>query len=177
MLKATLRRPQVNKAFRTILVLVLSLSVCAAAFANGTSEQGKPMAKGAKVKIGLSFSDFATERWPNEAALLTKLGYDKGAQVISQVANHDEKLQNDQIENMVLQGVNALIIVAENGDSAATAAAAAHDAGVKVIAYDRLIKTPKIDAYISFDNVEVGRSQARGVLAVRDNGNFVLRGG
>jgi hypothetical protein len=34
------------------------------------------------------------------AALLTKLGYDKGAQVISQVANYDEKPQNDQIENI-----------------------------------------------------------------------------
>ncbi len=133
--------------------------------------------KGAKIKIGLSFSDFATERWPNEAVLLTKLGYDKGAQVVFQVANHDEKLQNDQIENMVAQGVKALIIVAENGDTIAPAAAAAHDAGVKVIAYDRLIKTPKIDAYISFDSVEVGRAQARGVLAVRDSGSFVLLGG
>lgn len=85
--------------------------------------------KGAKIKIGLSFSDFATERWPNEAVLLTKLGYDSGAQVVFQVANHDEKLQNDQIENMVIQGVKALIIVAENGTTVATAAADAHDAG------------------------------------------------
>jgi D-xylose transport system substrate-binding protein len=133
--------------------------------------------KGAKIKIGLSFSDFATERWPNEAVLLTRLGYEKGAQVIFQVANHDEKLQNEQIENMVIQGVKALIIVAENGDTVAAAAADAHEAGVKVIAYDRLIKTPKIDAYISFDNVEVGRAQARGVLAARNTGNFVLLGG
>ena len=133
--------------------------------------------KGAKIKIGLSFSDFTTERWPNEAVLLTKLGYDKGAQVVFQVANHDEKLQNEQIENMVLQGVKALIIVAENGDTAADAAAAAHNAGVKVIAYDRLIKTSKIDAYITFDSVEVGRAQARGVLAARNSGNFVLLGG
>jgi D-xylose transport system substrate-binding protein len=156
----------------TLLVLALALCVGFTAFAAG----GKEKAKG-PIKIGLSFSDFATERWPVEQALLTKLAYEKGAQVISQVANHDEKLQNDQIDNMVLQGVNVLIIVAENGDSCATAAAAAHDAGVKVIAYDRLIKTPKIDAYISFDNVEVGRSQARGVLKMRDNGNFVLLGG
>ena len=167
-----------KRAFLTIIVLALALSVCAVAFASGGSESGgKAIAKGAKIKIGLSFSDFATERWPVEQALLTKLGFDKGAQVISQVANHDEKLQNDQIENMVLQGVNVMIIVAENGDSAATAAAAAHDAGVKVIAYDRLIKSPKIDAYISFDNTEVGRQQAQGVLKVKNSGNFVLLGG
>jgi D-xylose transport system substrate-binding protein len=161
-----------KRVLLTLLVLVLALAVGLTMFSCG-----KKGAKGGKMKIGLSFSDFATERWPVEQALLTKLAYAKGAQVISQVANHDEKLQNDQIDNMVLQGVNALIIVAENGDSCATAAASAHDAGVKVIAYDRLIKTPKIDAYISFDNVEVGRAQARGVLKVRDNGNFVLLGG
>jgi len=160
-----------------ILVLVLALLLCFGVnlFAGGSSEAKK--AKSGAVKIGLSFSDFATERWPVEQALLTKLAYAKGAQVISQVANHDAKLQNDQIDNMVLQGVDVLIIVAEDGDACATAAASAHDAGVKVIAYDRLIKTPKIDAYISFDNVEVGRAQARGVTAVKNSGNFVLLGG
>jgi D-xylose transport system substrate-binding protein len=156
----------------TLIVLVLAVCLCGLTVMSCAKAKGK-----GGVKIGLSFSDFATERWPVEQALLTKLAYAQGAQVISQVANHDEKLQNDQIDNMVLQGVNALIIVAENGDSCATAAAAAHDAGVKVIAYDRLIKTPKIDAYISFDNVEVGRAQARGVLAVKNKGNFVLLGG
>ena len=160
------RRVQVKSAMRVILLFACVLAIAAC----------QP-SKGAKIKIGLSFSDFATERWPNEAVLLTKLGYDSGAQVVFQVANHDEKLQNDQIENMVFQGVRALIIVAENGDKTASAAAAAHDAGVKVIAYDRLIKTPKIDAYVSFDNVEVGRAQARGVLAARNTGNFVLLGG
>ena len=159
---------------RIVTLIVLVLALCMVGLT--VMSCGKAKAKGG-IKIGLSFSDFATERWPVEQALLTKLAYEKGAQVISQVANHDEKLQNDQIDNMVLQGVNALIIVAENGDSCATAAAAAHDAGVKVIAYDRLIKTPKIDAYISFDNVEVGRSQARGVLKIKNKGNFVLLGG
>jgi D-xylose transport system substrate-binding protein len=157
------------KKFATVLLAV------AMVFAVATNLTAAPK-KGA-IKIGLSFSDFATERWPQEAALMTKLAFAKGVQVISQVANHDAKLQNDQIDNMVLQGVNVLIIIAEDGDSVATAAAAAHDAGVAVIAYDRLIKTPKIDAYISFDNREVGRAQGRGVTAVVGKGNFVMLGG
>jgi D-xylose transport system substrate-binding protein len=166
----------VKLPIRTLLILAAAVSIGAYAFAGGIPEKGAA-ARGARMKIGLSFSDFTTERWPIEAALITKLGYDRGVQVIVQVANHDEKLQNDQIQNMVLLGVNALIIIAENGDAAAPAAAAAHDVGVKVIAYDRLIKSPKIDAYISFDNVEVGRAQARGVLAAVNSGNFVLLGG
>lgn len=118
----------------------------------------------AKVKVGLSFSDFETERWPNENKLMTKLLQDKGYDVISQQANHDPKLQNDQIENMITQGVKAVIVIAQDGDATATAAASAAKAGVKVIAYDRLIKSTDIAAYLSFNNVEVGRQQAAGVL-------------
>jgi D-xylose transport system substrate-binding protein len=117
-----------------------------------------------KIKVGLSFSDYATERWPIEAAQMTQLLQKKGYEVISQEADHDVKLQSDQIDNMVAQGVKGLIIVAEDGAAAVTPVEKAAAAGVKVIAYDRLIKTDKISAYLSFDNVEVGRQQALGVL-------------
>jgi D-xylose transport system substrate-binding protein len=65
---------------------------------------------------------------------------------------------------MVTQGVKGLIVVAEDGDAIVTSVDKAAAAGVKVIAYDRLIKTSKIAAYLSFDNVEVGRQQALGVM-------------
>jgi len=117
-----------------------------------------------KIKVGLSFSDFATERWKNEQVLMQALLEEKGYEVVWQEANHDVKLQNDQIENMVAQGAKAVIVVAEDGDAAATAADAAAEEGVLVIAYDRLIKSTSIAAYVSFNNVEVGRQQALGVL-------------
>ena len=88
--------------------------------------------------------------------------------MVWQEANHDVKLQNDQIDNMVTQGAKALIVIAEDGDAAATAVDKAAQAGVKVIAYDRLIKIPNIAGYISFNNVEVGRQQALGVLKALD---------
>jgi flagellin-like protein len=69
---------------------------------------------GGKTKVGLSFSDFATERWKNEEVLMRGLLEDKGYEVLSQEANHDVKLQNDQIDNMVAQGVKALIVIAED---------------------------------------------------------------
>ena len=121
-------------------------------------------AAGEKIKVGLSFSDFATERWKGEQVLMEKLLKDKGYDVVWQEANHDVKLQNDQIDNMVTQGAKALIVIAEDGDAAATAVDKAVAAGVKVIAYDRLIKSTGISAYISFNNTEVGRNQAEGVV-------------
>jgi D-xylose transport system substrate-binding protein len=105
------------------------------------------------------------------------LAEEQGAKVVSQVANHDSKLQNDQIENMALQGVDVIIIVAEDGAAAASAVESVAQDGIPCIAYDRLIKTDKLAAYISFDNVEVGRTQARGVLKKVDKGNFVMLGG
>jgi len=131
----------------------------------------------APIKIGASFSEFDIERWPREAALMTDLARKAGAQLIVQVANHDVKLQNDQIENMVLQGVDVIIILAEDGAAAATAVDQAAKAGVPCIAYDRLIKSSNLSCYISFDNVEVGRTQARGILKVKDSGKFILLGG
>jgi len=130
-----------------------------------------------KVKLGLSFSDFQTERWPVEAKLLEDLAKKAGMDVVTQVADHDAKVQNDQIENMVGQGCKVIIIIAEDGAAAATAVDKAAAEGVKCIAYDRLIKSAKLACYISFDNVEVGRAQGRGVTAVVNKGNFVLLGG
>src|SRR5512142_1262114 len=141
-----------------VLVTIIALVVIAAMVLPGCAP------KNTKVKVGLSFSDFATERWKNESDLMTKLLNAKGYDVISQEANHDVKLQNDQIDNMVAQGVKGLIVIAEDGAAAATAVDKAAAAGVKVIAYDRLIKTKSISAYLSFDNVEVGRQEALGVM-------------
>ncbi len=147
-----------SKRTRSVVSILILCALLLPLFGcNGGGKSGKTI-------IGLSFSDFATERWKTEEQLLTKLLNEKGYQVISQEANHDVKQQNDQIDNMVTQGAKVIIVVAEDGDAAATAATKAAAAGVKVIAYDRLIKSPDIAAYISFNNVEVGRQQALGVM-------------
>jgi D-xylose transport system substrate-binding protein len=143
-----------------ILMAIFSLMVIASMVLAGCGAT----AAGGKTKVGLSFSDFATERWKNEDTLMRKLLEEKGYEVISQEANHDVKLQNDQIDNMVAQGIKGLIVIAEDGAAAVTSVDKAAAAGVKVIAYDRLIKTKSISAYLSFDNVEVGRQQALGVM-------------
>jgi D-xylose transport system substrate-binding protein len=109
--------------------------------------------------------------------LITKIAEDKGYKVITQVANHDAKLQNDQIENLIIQGVDVLIICPEDGDASATAVDSAYEAGIPVISYCRLIKSPKVAAHITFDNWGVGRAQAEAVIDAVPNGKFVLLGG
>ncbi len=148
-----------QRIFTTIFTLLMVFSLLVAC-----APSGGTTTTGGKVKVGLSFSDFATERWKNEEVLMRGLLEDLGYEVISQEAAHDVKLQNDQIDNMVAQGIKGLIVIAEDGDAAVTSVDKAADAGVVVIAYDRLIKTPKIAAYLSFNNTEVGRQEALGVM-------------
>jgi D-xylose transport system substrate-binding protein len=115
------------------------------------------------VKIGLSFSDYQTARWKIEADLMSKALQDKGYETMVTEANHDPKLQNDQIDNMVAQGAKGIIVVAEDADAAATSVNKAVDAGVKVISYDRLIHSTKV-VYMTFDNTLVGVNEADGVV-------------
>ena len=170
---------KITKLFGLLIMAGLLISACAPAAVAPAAEE--PAAEAPAVEeavveektiVGLSFSDFATERWKNEEILMRELLEAKGYEVVSQEANHDAKMQNDQIDNMVTQGAKVIIVVAEDGAAAATAVESAAAAGVKVIAYDRLIKTPEIAAYLSFNNVAVGTNQAEGVMTALDIENW-----
>jgi D-xylose transport system substrate-binding protein len=123
---------------------------------------------GPPVTVGLAFPDLESERWKKEEALLTILLEEKGYEVISVVANQDARLQADQVDNLVSEGVKAIIIVPVDGDALVPAVERAIAENVKVLAYDRLIKSAKLSAYLSFDNREAGRLQARALLDALD---------
>src|SRR4051812_45315596 len=114
-----------------------------------------------RVKIGLSMDTLKEERWQRDRDIFTARARELGAEVLVQAANSDDALQNSQAENLLTQGVDVLVVVPHNGKSAATIVESAHKAGVKVIAYDRLITDSDVDLYVSFDNVKVGEMQAQ----------------
>ncbi len=180
-----MNRFKISKLLGLLVLGGLLITACAPkpaapATTDGQPTKSAPAAPAATAAessiIGLSFSDYATERWPVEEALMRKLLEEKGYTVISQEANHDVKLQNDQIDNMVTQGAKVIIVIAEDGAAAATAVASAAAAGVKVIAYDRLIKDPGIAAYISFNNTQVGVNEADGVMIALNMDNWDTAG-
>jgi D-xylose transport system substrate-binding protein len=150
-----------SRQFTRLIVAVLALVTIVSLFGIAPAA---PVRAQAKVVVGLSFSDFETPRWKVEdvimKAALQQLGYD----VVDQQANHDPKTQNDQIATMITQGAKAIIIVAQDASAAATAVDDAKKSGVFVVAYDRLIATPSIAAYITFGLEKVGNGQADGVL-------------
>ena len=115
--------------------------------------------------IGVSMPTQTSERWiaDGEAveAGLTELGYD----VELQFAGDDIPTQQQQVDQMITQGAEALIIAAIDGTALATQLQAAASAGIPVISYDRLIRdSENVDFYVTFDNYEVGVQQATSLL-------------
>jgi D-xylose transport system substrate-binding protein len=130
-------------------------------------------ADGHGVTVGVSWSDFQEERWKtDEAAMLGALDA-AGANYLSADAQSSATKQLADVESLITQGVDALIILAQDGASIGPALDAAEAAGIPVIGYDRLIEDPRA-FYLTFDNVEVGRMQAQAVFDVQPSGTYVF---
>lgn len=117
------------------------------------------------------------ERWRKDRDIFIEEAKKLGAEVIVQSADGDERRQNQQAENLITQGVDVLVVIPKDSVAAAQIVKSAHAEGIKVIAYDRLIKESNPDLYISFDNEQVGYLQAEYLLRKKPKGNYFLLGG
>jgi len=114
--------------------------------------------------IGLSLDTLKEERWQADADLFKKRCEELGADVLVQAANGDDTRQINDVQALISRNVDVIVIVPHDGAAMAKGVQAAHEAGIPVIAYDRLIKNCDLDIYLSFDNVKVGRLQAQWIL-------------
>jgi len=138
----------------------LSLSLIAAAEAKG------------KV-VGVSWSNFQEERWKTDEAAMKAAIEAAGDKYISADAQSSAQKQLTDIEGLISQGANVLIVLAQDSSAIGPAVQKAVDEGIPVVGYDRLIENPAA-FYITFDNKEVGRMQARGVFAAKPEGNYAF---
>ncbi|MCB1355652.1 MAG: D-xylose ABC transporter substrate-binding protein [Maritimibacter sp.] len=123
--------------------------------------------------VGVSWSNFQEERWKTDEAAIVAALEAAGAEYISADAQSSASKQLADIESLIAQGADALIVLAQDTQAIIPAVQAAADEGIPVVAYDRLIEDPRA-LYLTFDNVEVGRMQARAVFAVQPTGNYVM---
>ncbi len=115
--------------------------------------------------VGISMPEKVTARWVADGDNMVKDFEAAGYQTDLQYANDDIPAQLSQIENMVTKGAKALVIASLDGTTLSNALESAHAAGVKVIAYDRLIReTPNVDYYAIFDNYKVGVMQGTALV-------------
>src|ERR1051325_8757990 len=173
------------KAWLGLLLCVLLLSAACVSGGGGNENGGGGMATRRKkgpnepVKIGFSMDTLKEERWQRDKQLVEQHAKEVGAQLIVDVANGDDKLQINQAENELTQGVDVLIVAPHNGDVAASIVEAAHRQGVPVISYDRLIRNADVDLYVSHQVVKIGEMQAQYLLdhVNKKPANFVIVGG
>jgi putative multiple sugar transport system substrate-binding protein len=115
--------------------------------------------------VGISMPTKTSTRWISDGETMEKLFKDAGYTPDLQFADDDIPNQLSQIENMVTKGAKVLVIGAIDGTTLSDILQKAHDAGVKVIAYDRLIRdSGNVDYYATFDNFQVGVLQATSLV-------------
>ncbi|KIT16744.1 D-xylose ABC transporter substrate-binding protein [Jannaschia aquimarina] len=123
--------------------------------------------------VGVSWSNFQEERWKTDEAAIREALEAAGATYISADAQSSSSKQLSDVESLIAQGADALIILAQDAQAIGPAVEAAANEGIPVVGYDRLIEDPRA-FYLTFDNVEVGRMQARAVLEAQPEGNYVM---
>ncbi len=127
----------------------------------------------AQLVVGVSWSNFQEERWKtDEAAIKAELAK-HGATYVSADAGGSPEKQLADVDGLIAKGAKALIVLAMDKDAIVPALAKAKQRNIPVIAYDRLIEQPGV-YYITFDNKEVGRMQARAVFSMKPRGNYVM---
>ncbi|WP_148668752.1 substrate-binding domain-containing protein, partial [Streptomyces sp. WAC05950] len=150
-----------------LAVTALAVTLTACGGSDGSDGSGDKGDSGAAVRIGLLLPENETARYEKfdkplmekKVALLT-LGKGK---VLYANAGGDAARQSAQADAMIKDKVDVLVIDAVDSKAIAGAVTKAKDAGIAVVAYDRLAEGP-IDAYTSFDNEDVGRVQGKALL-------------
>jgi len=142
-----------------VVLLVVALLFSFAACGSSTS------AGSGKGYVGISMPTQSSERWIGDGNNMKNVLEEKGYTVDLQYAEDDINAQKSQIENMITKGADVLVIAAVDASTLSATLDAAGKAGVKIIAYDRLlVDTDAVSYYATFDNFLVGVQQANSLV-------------
>jgi len=165
--------------YRRMAVITAVVAIVAAACSStattapGASTGASQPASGG-CKIGVSWNNFQEPRWAkwDEPAIKAAIAAGGGT-YDSLDAKSSATTQASNVETLIANGDKVIIILAQDGTAIKPAVTAALNAGVPVIAYDRLIEDPKV-LYLTFDNVLVGQLQAQAVFAAQPTGTYAV---
>jgi D-xylose transport system substrate-binding protein len=124
--------------------------------------------------VGVSWNNFEQPRWAATDKPNMQAAIEAGGGTFTDFdARLDSAQQQTDVETLINGGADVLVLLAQNQDAAIAALETAQNAGVPVIAYDRLIEDPNV-LYITFDNVGVGKAEADAIIGAVPSGNYVL---
>lgn len=116
------------------------------------------------IQIGLSIDSFVIERWSRERDLFVSKAQELGAEVNVQNANGEIEEQIKQIEYFIDKKMDVIVVIAIDDLALEDVLTKAKKSGIKVIAYDRLIRNANVDLYISIDSEKVGELMAQSIV-------------
>jgi D-xylose transport system substrate-binding protein len=164
---------------RSLVLTSLALSVGLAASACASStEVGKATSdagsgsKSGEITIGLAMKTQLQQRWLLDEAAMQAECKKQGVKCVVQWANDDASAQSGQVENLLSQGIDALVLVPVNGEAGKALVAAAHAQDVPVVDYDEFVEGS--DFFVTRDNAAVGKAQAEAALKFAPKGNWAI---
>ncbi|MBP0456737.1 sugar ABC transporter substrate-binding protein [Streptomyces montanisoli] len=166
-MNAQMRRAAMAASATAMAVLLAACGSAKQSGGSGGGDSASKKAKGDDITVGLLLPENKTARYESlDRPLITKrisdLTNGKG-KVVYENAQQDATTQTQQMQTLITRKVDVIILDSVDSKSIASSVQKAKDAGIPVVAYDRLADGP-IDAYTSFDNTEVGRVQANALV-------------
>ena len=171
-------------AMMLALAMVLALAACGGSAAPAATQAPAAEAPAAEAPaaeapaaaegktVGVAMPTQSSERWINDGANMKKQLENLGYKVELQYAEDDVQMQVSQIENMIASGVDCLVIASIDSVALTGVEAQAKEAGIPIIAYDRLLMdTDAVSYYASFDNEGVGRAIGEYIETAKDLAN------
>ena len=148
---------------------VLALALAFAILGSGLAAAGEI--------IGLALPTQQEERWTRDLKSMQEEAKKRGIDLRVQIARNDQMQQNNQIDQLLAQGIKVLILAPHDCEAAAVAVKKAQEDGVKVISYDRVITHCNYDYFIGFDSVKVGEIQGEWLTKRMPKGDYILMSG
>jgi len=166
---------------RLVVLAAGAMIFAAACSSSGSSAAPSAAASGAGVGtvgkdcvVGVSWNNYQQPRWAaHDQPGIKNTVEGAGGTYLDKDANLSAEQQLTDIDTLIAQKAKVLILLAQDAKAVAPAIQKAKDAGIPVIAYDRLLEDAST-LYLSFDNVAVGKAQAAAVIAKVPTGNYVL---
>lgn len=152
-----------NRIVALLLAAVMMISMIGCS-SPGAQRSEKKEETSDKVQIGLSIDSLVIERWSRERDLFVAKAQELGAEVNVQNANGEVQEQINQIDYFIEKGMDVIVVIAIDDHALKDVLAKAKKTGVKIIAYDRLLRDANADLYISMDNEKVGELMAQAII-------------
>jgi len=164
------------RSYFLLLFAALAMACGGNQAGNGTQNTGakRPVDPNRKVKIGFAMDTVKEERWQRDHDAFEAHCREVNVECVITVADNKADKQANDVDNLLTQGIDALVIAPHDATQAASMVDKAKAQGIPVISYDRLINSDKIDLYISHQVPVIGKKIAEYALQHAPEGNYVM---